>query len=252
MAVGFRVHNQSSGQIQISTGYTNLSLFRSGTLDTGTFSGGATASSPPFASWSNRGGLPYAPSQTDLHVIRYINDPVAYITGYAITQEISRFGFKTTQIYAANNAPNKVLEYYTFRNLTNDPSGPVGLRLSDESGNSYYDSRKKGIRVLQAITLPETYTGAYYELGQFFPGTKIGIAIPAPRTYYDSVSQDRCTMRVDAIHMTSDNRIFTSRHETYSQILLGNTFPAGKASSSPQAATIFIVDLTEVPLNFTA
>lgn len=252
MAVGFRVHNQSNGQIQISTGYTNLSLFRSGTLDTGTFGGGSTAGSPPFASWSPRGGLPYAPSQTDLHVIRYVNDPVAYITGCTIMQEISRFGLKSTQIYASNNAPNKTLEYYTFRNVTNNPSGQVGLRLRDESGNSYYDSRKKGIRILQAVTLPETYTGAYYDLGQFFPGTRIGVAVPSPRIYYESVSQDRCTMRVDAIHMTSDNRIFTSRHETYSQILLGNTFPAGKASSSPQAATIFIVDLTEVPLNFTA
>ncbi|QHJ80681.1 MAG: hypothetical protein [Caudoviricetes sp.] len=251
MSAGLRIRNQGTGQIQISSGYTNLSLFRSGTLDTGTFGGGSTAGSPPFASWSPRGGLPYAPSESDLHVIRYINDSVAYITGYSITQEKSRFGFKTTQIYAANNAPQKTLEYYTFRNITNNPTGPVGLRLRDESGNSYYDSRKKGIRILQAITLPQTYTGAYYELGQFFVGTKIGIAVPSPRTYYDSVSQDRCTMRVDGIHMTSDNRIFTSRQGTYSQILLGNVFPAGSASSSPQAATIFIVDLTEVPLNFT-
>jgi len=252
MAVGFRVHNQSSGQIQISTGYTNLSLFRSGTLDTGTFGGGSTAGSPPFASWFLRGGLPYAPSDSDLHVIRYVNDNVSQLTAFALTQEKSRFGFKSTNIYAANNAAQKTLEYYTFRNITNNPTGPVGLRMRDESGNSYYDSRKKGIRVLQAVTLPESWTGLNYYLGQFFVGTKIGIAVPSPRLYYNSVSQDRCTMYVDAIQMTSDNRIFTARQETYSQILLTNTFPAGSASSSPQAATIFIVDLTEVPLNFTA
>ncbi len=252
MAVGFRVHNQSNGQIQISTGYTNLSLFRSGTLDTGTFSGGSTAGSPPFASWSPRGGLPYAPSDSDLHVIRYVNDNVSAITAFSVAQEKSRFGFKSTQIYAANNASQKNLEYYTFRNLTNSPTGPVGLRISDESGNAYYDSRKKGIRVLQSVTLPQSWTGANYYLGQFFVGTKIGIAVPSPRLYYNSVSQDRCSMLVDAIQMTSDNKIYTARQETYSQILLTNTFPAGNASSSPQAATIFIVDLTEVPLNFTA
>ncbi|QHJ81140.1 MAG: hypothetical protein [Caudoviricetes sp.] len=252
MAVGLRVRNQGTGQIQIANGYTNLSLFRSGTLDTGTFSGGSTGGSPPFASKSPSGGLPYAPSQTDLHVVRYINDSVAYITGYSITQEKSRFGFKSTSIWASNNAPQKTLEYYTFRNVTNNPTGPVGLRMRDESGNIFYDSRKNGIRILQAVDLPQNNSGLPLELGQFFLGTKIGIAIPSPRTYYDSVSQDRCTMRVDAIHMTSDNRIFTSRIETNSQILLGNVFPAGSATTSPQSATIFIVDLTEVPLGFTA
>lgn len=252
MSVGLRVINQGTGQVQISSGYTNLSLFRSGTLDTGTFSGGSTAGNPPFASWFPRGGLPYAPSDSDLHVIRYVNDDVSQRTAFALTQEKSRFGFKTTQIYAANNAAQKTLEYYTFRNITNNPTGPVGLRMRDESGNSYYDSRKKGIRVLQAVTLPESWTGLNYYLGQFFVGTKIGIAVPAPRLYYNSVYQDTCYMYADAIQMTSDNRIFTSRQETYTQILLGNSFPAGRASSSPQAATIFIVDLTEVPLNFAA
>jgi len=50
--------------------------------------------------------------------------------------------------------------------------------------------------------------------------------------------------------MTSDNRIFMSKHETFSQTLITNTFPVGGVTMGPQNATIFIVDLTEVPLGF--
>ena len=42
MAVGLRVRNQGTGQIQIGAGYRNLQLAKSGTLNTGTFSGGGT------------------------------------------------------------------------------------------------------------------------------------------------------------------------------------------------------------------
>ncbi len=253
MAVGLRVRNQASGQLQIASGYTNLQLVKSGTLDTGTFSGGSTGGSPPFASWANRGFLSSTKGTTDLHVIRYINDNPQFTTGYSIVNSVSRFsGISNCWVFAANNAPQKTLEYYTFSGLTKTPTGPVGLRMRDESGNVFYDSRRKGLRVLQVVTLPDTFTGAIHEIGQFFPGTKIGVAIPSPRFYYSSVSQDRCSARADGIHMTSDNRIFISRQDTFAQILLTNTFPVGTATSSPQPATIFIVDLTEVPLNFTA
>lgn len=253
MAVGLRVRNQASGQLQIASGYTNLQLVKSGTLDTSTFQAGSTAGSPPFASASFSGYLSSTKGTSDLHVIRYINDNPQYITGFTIINSVSRFsGISNCWVFAANNAPQKILEYYTFSALTKNPSGPVGLRMRDESGNVFYDSRRKALRVLQVVTLPQTFTGVLYEVGQFFPGTKIGVAIPSPRFYYNSVSQDRCTCYADGIHMTSDNRIFLSRHETYSQILLTNTFPIGTATTSPQAATIFIVDLTEVPLNFTA
>ncbi len=253
MAVGLRVRNQASGQLQIASGYTNLQLVKSGTLDTGTFSGGATAGSPPFARWSNRGFLSTTKGTTDLHVIRYINDNPQFITGFSIVNSVSRFsGVSNCWVFAANNAPQKTLEYYTFSGLTTNPTGPVGLKMRDENGNVFYDSRRKGLRVLQVVTLPDTFTGLIYELGQFFPGTKIGVAIPSPRFYYRSVSQDRCSAEADGIHMTSDNRIFISRQATFEQVLITNTFPTGSATSSPQPASIFIVDLTEVPLNFTA
>lgn len=253
MAVGLRVRNQGTGQLQIASGYRNLQLVKSGTLDTGTFVGGATAGSPPFASWANRGFLSSTKGTTDLHVVRYINDNPQFITGYTIVNSVSRFsGISNCWVFAANNAPQKTLEYYTFSGLTTNPAGPVGLRMRDEIGNVFYDSRRKGLRVLQVVTLPASFTGALYELGQFFVGTKIGVAIPSPRFYYNSVSQDRCSVTADGIHMTSDNRIFISRQNTYAQTLLTNTFPVGSATTSPQPATIFIVDLTEVPLNFTA
>ncbi len=253
MAVGLSVRNQASGQIQIASGYTNLQLVKSGTLDTSTFQAGSTAGSPPFASSTHRGYLSSTRGTSDLHVIRYINDVPEYRTGYSLVNSVSRFsGISNCWVFAANNAPQKTLEYYTFSGATTNPTGPVGLRMRDESGSVFYDSRRKGLRVLQVVTLPDTFTGVVYEVGQFFPGTKIGIAVPSPRFYYNSVSQDRCTCYADGIHMTSDNRIFLSRHETFSQILLTNTFPPGNATTSPQPATIFIVDLTEVPLGFTA
>lgn len=74
----------------------------------------------------------------------------------------------------------------------------------------FYDSRRKGLRVLQVVQLP-TVLPLPVEIDQFFPGAKIGIAIPSPRFYYNSTSQDRCTKSADYFHMMSDNRIFISR-----------------------------------------
>ncbi len=68
--------------------------------------------------------------------------------------------------------------------------------------------------------------------------------------YYYSQSQDRCTMNADYFHMMSDNRIFLSRLQVTQQTLITSTFPVGGVTIGPQNATIFIVDLTEVPLGF--
>lgn len=244
MAVGLRIRNQGTGQIQIGLGYRNLQLAKSGTLNTGAFNGSATGGSPPFGAWSPRGVLASTNGTTNLHVCRYINDAVAPTTGFTLVQ-----GGVTCFVYASNQAPNKALEYYTFNATERAATGPVGLRLRSEDGTVFYDSRRKGLRVLQVVPLP-TVQGPPVAIGQFFPGVKIGIAIPSPRFYYNSTSQDRCTMFADYFHMTSDNRIFISRLQVAQQTLITNTFPVGGVTMGPQNATIFIVDLTEVPLGF--
>lgn len=243
MAVGLRVRNQGTGQIQIGLGYRNLQLAKSGTLDTGSFTGSG-GGQPPFASISPRGYLAATNGTTNLHVCRYINDSVSTVTGFSILQSgLSCF------VFASAGAPNKVFEYYTFSGETRAAAGPVGLRMRDEGGGVFYDSRRKALRVLQVVPLPSV-AGPPVEIGQFFPGVKIGIAIPSPRFYYNSVSQDRCTMTADYFHMTSDNRVFISRLQVMQQTLITNTFPVGGVTMGPQNATIFIVDLTEVPLGF--
>lgn len=244
MAIGLRVRNQGTGQIQIASGYRNLQLAKSGTLNTGSFAGGSTGGSPPFASWSPSGVLASTKGTTNLHVCRYINDSVSTNTGFTLVQS-----GVTCDVYASSAAPNKVLEYYTFNASEREGTGPVGLRLRNADGTVLYDSRRKGLRVLQVVALP-TVPGPPVEIGQFFPGTKIGIAIPSPRFYYFAQSQDRCTMNADYFHMTSDNRIFLSRLQVTQQTLITNTFPVGGVTMGPQNATIFIVDLTEVPLGF--
>jgi len=245
MDVGLRVRNQGTGQIQIASGYTNLQLSKSGTLDTGTFIPGG-GFQPPYAANTERGFLANTNGTTNLHVCRYINDSVSVNTGFTLVQS-----GVACYVFASNSAPNKTFEYYTFSATTYPVSGPVGLRMRDESGSVFYDSRRKSLRVLQVVSLP-TVAGPPIELGQYFLGTKIGIAIPSPRFYYSSSAQDRCTTSADAFHMTSDNRIFISRRQIFNQVLITNTFPVGGATMGPQNATIFIVDLTEVPLNFTA
>lgn len=244
MAVVFRVRNQGTGQLQIGLGYRNLQLAKSGTLNTGSFAGGSTGGSPPFASWSPRGVLASTNGTTNLHVCRYINDSVSTNTGFTLVQS-----GVTCDVYASSAAPNKSLEYYTFSGEEREASGEVALRLRNEDRSVIYDSRRKGLRVLQVVALP-TVAGPPVEIGQFFPGVKIGIAIPSPRFYYNSPSQDRCTMNADYFHMTSDNRIFLSRLQVTQQTLITNTFPVGGVTMGPQNATIFIVDLTEVPLGF--
>ncbi|HDS1579977.1 TPA: hypothetical protein QEL15_002059 [Stenotrophomonas maltophilia] len=142
-----------------------------------------------------------------------------------------------------------MFEFYTFDASERAASGPVGLRMRGEDGRVFYDSRRKGLRVLQVVPLPAV-AGPPIEVGQFFPGTRIGIAIPSPRFYYNSPSQDRCTMTADYFHMTSDNRVYVSRLQVSQQTLISNTFPVGSVTMGPQSATIFIVDLTDMPLGF--
>lgn len=240
----FRIKNQGTGHVQIGLGYRNLQLAKSGTLNTGTFSGGATGGSPPFANWPDRGFLASTSGTTNLHVCRYVNDSVSVNTGFSLVQS----GL-TCMAYASRSAPNKELEYYTFSGVERAGVGEVGLRLRRIDNSVIYDSRRKALRVLQVIALPSV-AGPVVEIGQFFPGTKIGIAIPSPRFYYASTSQDRCTMTADYFHMTSDNRIFISKQAIAQQTLTSNTFPVGGVTMGPQNATIFIVDLTEVPLGF--
>lgn len=107
--------------------------------DTGSFGGSATGGSPPLASWSPRGLLATTTCTTNLHVIRYINDSVAYITGFSIVQS-----GVTCSVIAANNEPNKTLEYYTFDATERAASGPVGLRMRGEEGSVFYDSSGRG------------------------------------------------------------------------------------------------------------
>lgn len=129
MAVGPRVRSQGTGQIQIGAGYRNLQLTKSGTLNTGSFSGGGIGGSPPFASWSPSGALASTNGTTNLHVCRYINDSVATTTGFTLVQS-----GVTCFVYASNQAPNKTLEYYTFNTTERAASGQVGLRMRGEDG----------------------------------------------------------------------------------------------------------------------
>jgi len=57
-------------------------------------------------------------------------------------------------------------------------------------------------------------------------------------------------MTADYFHMTSDNRVFISRLQGTQQTLITHTFPVGGVTMGPQKASIFIMDLTEVPLGF--
>ncbi|SET87895.1 hypothetical protein [Stenotrophomonas indicatrix] len=57
-------------------------------------------------------------------------------------------------------------------------------------------------------------------------------------------------MTADYFHMTSDNRAFISQLQVTQQTLITNTFPVGGVTMGPQKASIFILDLTEVPLGF--
>lgn len=244
MAVGLRIRNQTTSQIQIGNGYRNLQLVKSGTLDVNNFVGGGDITYTRATS-----GLLTSTSGNDLmHVFRLVNGTISNSTFFTAMQESNFF-----KVYVNKSSPNKTFEYYTFGYSSNQPTGPVGLRLKNDDGTTLYDSRKKALRVLASITLPNSESLDPINLGQYFPGTKIGISIPNPRFYYRAPFPEQCYCNADALHMDSNNNVYYSRPQLWSQNLGSSSrFPVGQAQMGSATATAFVIDLTEVPLNFTA
>ncbi|WP_053091053.1 hypothetical protein [Stenotrophomonas maltophilia] len=177
--------------------------------------------------------------------VKNYDDDRQVITGLATTPEPDRYGDIVEPLGAKFAAELPLL----WQHRHDSPVGIVKFGKPTAKGIPFTANVAKGLRVLQVVALPAV-SGPPIEVGQFFPGARIGIAIPSPRFYYFAQSQDRCTMTADYFHMTSDNRIFISRLQTVQQTLITNTFPVGGVTMGPQNATIFIVDLTEVPLGF--
>jgi hypothetical protein len=244
MAVGLRIRNQDTSQIQIGNGYRNLELIKSGTLNTNSFIGGGdiTYTRSPVGLLSSTLGNDY------MHVIRYVNDTIAPRNNASAWQVSNSF-----QVGVASNSDNKTVEYYTFGYSSNQPSGPVGLRLRNEDGTTLYDSRKKSLRVLATISITAAIGPTNLLLGQYFPGTKIGICMPSPRFFYNAPNPEKCDMTSDGYQLTSDNRIYLGPGMSWSQNLGSSSrFPVGNTYFGNSTTVMLVVDLTEVPLNFTA
>lgn len=242
MSTGLRIRNQDTQLLQIASGYRNLELVKSGTLNVNNFTGGGDIRYNQAYS----GTLASTQLSNSMHVIRYIEDNVTANSAFSIVQTQNE-----TKLYISQAAPNKIAEYYTFGYSSNQPTGPVGLKLRSEDGSTYYDSRKKSLRVLGTIQLTAIPDGGPALIGQYFPGTKIGLAFPNPRFYYDSPYPEIGNMYADGLNMTSDNRVFISQKNIWYQNQVGR-FQVGNTVAANQNATVFIIDLTEVPLNFTA
>lgn len=242
MATGLRIRNQDTQLLQIASGYRNLELVKSGTLNVNDFIGGGDIRYNQAYS----GILASTQLSDSMHVIRFAENNVTTSSTFSIMQTQN-----TTKVYVAQSSPNKIVEYYTFGYSSSQPSGPVGLKLRNETGETYYDSRKKALRVLGTIQLSAIPTATPTLLGQYFQGTKIGLAFPNPRFYYDSPYPEICNMDADGLNMTSDNRVYISRKNIWYQNQVGR-FQVGNTVAANQTATVFIIDLTEVPLNFTA
>lgn len=242
MATGLRIRNQDTQLLQIASGYRNLELVKSGTLNVNDFIGGGDIRY--YQAYS--GVITGTKLADSMHVIRFIEDNVTGSSTFSLMQTQN-----TTKVYVAQSSPNKIVEYYTFGYSSNQPTGPVGLKLRNENGEAYYDSRKKSLRVLGTIQLSALATGTPTLLGQYFQGTKIGLAFPNPRFYYDSPYPEIGNMYADGLNMTSDNRVFISQKNIWYQNQVGR-FQVGNTLAANQNATVFIIDLTEVPLNFTA
>lgn len=242
MATGLRIRNQDTQLLQIASGYRNMELVKSGTLNVNDFIGGGDIRYNQAYS----GILTGTQLADSMHVIRFIEDNVTGSSTFSIVQTQ-----QATKVYVAQSSPNKIVEYYTFGYSSNQPTGPVGLKLRSEDGQAYYDSRKKSLRVLGTIQLTAIPVGGPALIGQYFPGTKIGLAFPNPRFYYDSPYPEIGNMYADGLNMTSDNRIFISQKNIWYQNQVGR-FQVGNTVAANQTASVFIIDLTEVPLNFTA
>lgn len=241
MASGLRIRNQDTRLIQIGSGYRNLELVKSGTMNTANFVGGGdiryTKTPSGFLASTLLGDY--------IHVVRFVSDTVNQGSGFAMVQESN-----ASMVYVIASSPTKNLEYYTFGYSSSQPAGPVGLRLRNENGQIYYDSRKKPLRVLAAVPLPST-SGPVVSVGQFFPGTKIGLALANPRYYYRSPFPEICYMYSDFLHLDSNNNVFLSVNQIWYQNRQ-SAFTVGDNLMANQDATLLIIDLTEVPLNFTA
>lgn len=242
MATGLRIRNQDTQLLQIASGYRNMELVKSGTLNVNDFIGGGDIRYNQAYS----GVLTGTQLSDSMHVIRFIEDDVTANSTFSIVQTQ-----QATKVYVAQSSPNKIVEYYTFGYSSNQPTGPVGLKLRSEDGATYYDSRKKSLRVLGTIQLSAIPAAAPALIGQYFLGTKIGLAFPNPRFYYDSPYPEIGNMYADGLNMTSDNRVFISRKNIWYQNQVGR-FQVGSTVAANQNATVFIIDLTEIPLNFTA
>lgn len=242
MATGLRIRNQETQLLQIASGYRNLELVKSGTLNVNDFIGGGDIR----YNQAESGVLSGTQANDFMHVIRFVEDNVTGSSSFTIVQ-----AQVTSKVYIAKSSPNKTVEYYTFGYSPNNPTGPVGLKLRNDDGTTYYDSRKKSLRVLGTIQLSALATGTPALLGQYFQGTKIGLAFPNPRFYYDSPYPEIGNMYADSLNMTSDNRVYLYQKNIWYQNQVGR-FQVGNTVAANQTATVFIIDLTEVPLNFTA
>lgn len=246
MATGIRIHGVDSNQaIQIGTGYQNLQLLKSGTISSTTF----VAEGGPLFSYflPPSGPLPVPSDPNALFVIRYLttNSTFGYCT---LKRRLAVSGAITTSIFVADNAPLKNIEYYIFGQGDAPVSGDVALRIKTEDGVVSYDSRRKQLRVLQSIPLPDV-AGGLTLLGQFFPGKKIGLALSNPRFLYRAPTQERCFVNTDQLSMDSSNNVWISNRQVLERVEAG-AFPLGTVTAANAAASVLIIDLDEIPIPF--
>lgn len=243
MTTGFRIRNQESGDIQIGSGYNNLELIKSGTLNSGNFLAGGG----PLSNYSESpyGYMPSTSAINQLFVVWFPTTDNRF--GFSIWRRIWN-GVSNVAITVAQNSPQKIIEYYIFGNANSPATGSVGLRMKDESGNVYYDSRKKQLRVLQAISLP-AMTETFTHIGQFFPGKRIGLALANPRFSYFSPYPERCTMFCDHLSMDSSNNVWIGSTPVSERVQSG-MFKTGQTTLANTDATLLIIDLEEIPLGF--
>lgn len=245
MAVGIKISGATSGSIQIGTGYNNLQLLKSGTISSTTFTGeGSTLAGYIVA---NSGSLPVSTDPNALYVIRYLTNDNRF--GFSIVKRrLPVSGNISNSLFIAQNAPLKSVEYYIFGKGNPTATGPVGLRIRDESGALAYDSRMKQLRVLQSVPLP-TMSASVISLGQFFPGKKIGLALANPRFRYAAPFQERCYMYADHLSMDSSNNVWMSYTEVVQRIEAG-AFPLGNVTAANTNVNLLIIDLDEIPIPF--
>ena len=246
MAAGIRIYGIDGGSsIQIGTGYNNLQLLKSGTISSTTF----VSEGGPLYSYflPPSGPLPVPSDPNALFVIRYLttNNTFGYCT---LKRRLPVSGAITTSIFVADNAPLKTIEYYIFGQGDAPVSGEVALRIKSESGAVSYDSRRKQLRVLQSVPLPNI-AGGLSLLGQFFPGKKIGLALSNPRFLYRAPYPERCYVNTDQLSMDSSNNVWISNRQVLERVEAG-AFPLGTVTAENAPATVLIIDLDEIPIPF--